>query len=158
MVLAILLAAAVIANVVFIANFNTARANHIKAVQNQILWLYTEISRAACIESNDYTASPETRELRLAQTHSAVYGLSSALHGLSIHHNHRAGGADFPIFNLRVILENIFRNDDAPTANLQVLADKIFSLYDSLEPHMATQDIFELINETNRAIDRHFGW
>ena len=157
-VLTILLVVSAAANVVFVWNFQVARISHIEAVRTQMFWLYGEISHAACTDTNDYVYFPEIREIRLAQTRYAAYGLSSALNGLSMHHNHRAGGTDFPIFNVRVILEQVLRFDDNPTDNLQVLADKILNLYENLEPNMPTRELFELVNETNRAINNHFGW
>lgn len=146
-VLAILCVVSVVANIVFVRNFEITRKHHAEEVQKNLLFLYNELYLAA---DSDFVAEPILREIRLLQCYVALEGLSVSLRSLYEHHNGRVEGAGFPM--LRPVLENIFRNDEEPRANLCIIAEKIEGLYESIEPNMNTGSLFSAISKTNDEI------
>jgi len=155
-VLAILCVVSVVANIVFIRNFEVTRRQYVLGVQNGLRWLYGVLDLT--VMDTDFETNPDMRELRLGQIRQAKEHLSVAMGSLSTHHMGRAGGTGFPTFHLTPILERTLRYAEDPTEDLRFIADKLGVLYDRLAPGMATQDLFDAINEVNDEINRVLWW
>ncbi|MCL1884006.1 MAG: hypothetical protein FWF81_09685 [Defluviitaleaceae bacterium] len=147
---AVLFCASIIANIVFIVNFETARRRHVEHVSNHVNWLYATFSRAA----NDFNYN--YREFRLGDIRGVIFGLHATTNALSTHHNNRAGGGGF--FLLEAQSESILRLEEDPTIKLQSIADKFATLHENISPNMPTRELFQMINETAEEISAYLRW
>ena len=164
LVFAILFIVSVVGNIVAVHNFETARRGHVMQVQSYLRRLHVEFYFSAT--NRDFT-SDIAREGLFRQTLGVIEALDTAIWSLGNHHNFRYGAPTTrsASFSFNSALHSTYMIAEDPSINLQILADKMYTLINNLEltgeiedSHMPTQVLFDAIQETFREIENELGF
>ena len=138
-------------NFISARNFEIARQRHISAVINNMHWLSGEIYRAG-LYWRDYNAY-DNREVGLESTRQGLSVFHASLAALSIHHGSTAGGS---LHRLNIILEQVFRESYDPRLHLRDISDKLEYMMEQIYEGMDSQELFNIVDETNTKLHDHF--